>query len=40
MHFSPEEDVPDDLWVKWTTFTGEFRITDEPADDPREPAPF
>ncbi|MEI3867036.1 DUF222 domain-containing protein [Microbacterium sp. CCNWLW134] len=40
VHFSPEEDVPDDLWVKWTTFTGEFRITDEPADDPREPAPF
>ncbi|MEI3868359.1 DUF222 domain-containing protein [Microbacterium sp. CCNWLW134] len=40
VHFSPEEDVPDDLWVKWTTFTGEFRITDEPADDPHEPAPF
>ncbi|TQK18805.1 uncharacterized protein DUF222 [Microbacterium sp. SLBN-154] len=40
VHFSPEEDVPDDLWVKWTTFTGEFRITDQPADNPHEPAPF
>ncbi|TQK20094.1 uncharacterized protein DUF222 [Microbacterium sp. SLBN-154] len=40
VHFSPEEDVPDDLWVKWTTFTGEFRITDQPVDNPNEPAPF
>ncbi|TQK20124.1 uncharacterized protein DUF222 [Microbacterium sp. SLBN-154] len=40
VHFHPEEDLPDDLWVKWTTFTGEFRITDEPADNPHEPAPF
>ncbi|TQK19900.1 uncharacterized protein DUF222 [Microbacterium sp. SLBN-154] len=40
VHFSPEEDVPDDLWVKWTTFAGEFRITDHPVDNPHEPAPF
>ncbi|TQK20598.1 uncharacterized protein DUF222 [Microbacterium sp. SLBN-154] len=40
VRFSPEEDVPDDLWVKWTTFAGEFRITDQPVDNPNEPAPF
>ncbi|MEI3865867.1 DUF222 domain-containing protein [Microbacterium sp. CCNWLW134] len=40
VHFSPEEDLPDDLWVKWTTPGTEFRILDEPVDDPHAPAPF
>ncbi|WP_322411766.1 HNH endonuclease [Microbacterium invictum] len=40
VHFHPEEDLPDDLWVKWTTPGTEFRILDEPADDPHTPAPF
>ncbi|WJL95907.1 DUF222 domain-containing protein [Microbacterium sp. ET2] len=40
VHFTPEEDLPDDLWAKWTNPGLEFRITDEPADNPHEPAPF
>ncbi|WJL96077.1 DUF222 domain-containing protein [Microbacterium sp. ET2] len=40
VHFTPEEDLPDDLWAKWTNPRLEFRITDEPADNPHEPAPF
>ncbi|WP_322409770.1 HNH endonuclease [Microbacterium invictum] len=40
VHFHPEEDLPDDVWVKWTTPGTEFRILDEPADDPHAPAPF
>ncbi|WP_322411950.1 HNH endonuclease [Microbacterium invictum] len=40
VHFHPEEDLPDDLWVKWTTPGTEFRNLDEPADDPHAPAPL
>ncbi|NYF17007.1 hypothetical protein HDC37_001832, partial [Microbacterium sp. AK009] len=40
VHFTPEEDLPDDLWATWTNPGTEFRLTDEPVDDPHEPAPF
>ncbi|NYF18516.1 hypothetical protein HDC37_003380 [Microbacterium sp. AK009] len=40
MHFTPEEDLPDDLWATWTNPGTEFRITSEPVDDPHAPAPF
>ena len=40
VHFSPEEDLPEDLWAKWTNPGIEFRLTDDPVDDPQAPAPF
>ncbi|WJL94923.1 DUF222 domain-containing protein [Microbacterium sp. ET2] len=40
VHFTPEEDLPDDLWARWTNPGLEFRITDGPADNRHEPAPF
>ncbi|WP_431797621.1 DUF222 domain-containing protein [Microbacterium kunmingense] len=40
VHFTPEEDLPEDVWAKWTNAGIEFRITSKPADDPRQPPPF
>ena len=40
VHFHPEEDLPQDVWAKWTNPGIEFRVTDDPVDDPHAPAPF
>jgi hypothetical protein len=40
VHFHPEEDLPEDVWAKWTNPGIEFRITREHPDDPRQPPPF